>query len=71
VLSFPIPLHLLFAAHPALLTPVLQVIHRAIATFLIKQAGLQRTKAGTGAVTFIQRFGSAAKMNLLPFILKN
>jgi hypothetical protein len=36
VLSFPIPLLLLFAAHPELLTPVLQIIHWAIATFLIK-----------------------------------
>ena len=38
VLSFPIPLRLLFAAHPELLTPVLQIIHRVIATFLIKKA---------------------------------
>ena len=39
VLSFPIPLRLLFAAHPELLTPVLQIIHRVISTFLIQQAG--------------------------------
>src|SRR5918999_6472451 len=64
VLSFPIPLRLLFASHPELLTPVLQIIHRAIATLLIKQAGFQRTEAGTGAVTFIQRFGSAANLNI-------
>src|ERR671914_2286809 len=64
VLSFPIPLRLLFAAHPELLTPVLQIIHRVIATFLIKQAGLKRTEADTGAVTLIQRFGSAANLNI-------
>ena len=36
VLSFPIPLRSLFAVHPELLAPVLQIIHRAIATFLFK-----------------------------------
>jgi hypothetical protein len=51
-------------AHPHLLAPVLQVIHRAISTFLIKQAGLKRTEAATFAVTLIQRFGSAANLNL-------
>jgi len=51
VLSFPIPLRFLFAAHPELLAPVLQIIHRVIATFLIQQAGLKRTEADTGAVT--------------------
>jgi len=38
----------------------LQIVHRLIATFLIQQTGLQRTEAKTGAVTLIQRFGSAA-----------
>ncbi len=42
VISFPIPLRLLFAAHPQLLAPVLQIVHRVIGTFLIKQAGLKR-----------------------------
>lgn len=64
VLSFPIPLRLLFAAHPELLTPVLQTVHRVISTFLIQQAGLKRAEAATGAVTLIQRFGSAANLNI-------
>jgi len=64
VLSFPIPLRFLFAAHPHLLAPVLQIVHRVIATFLIQQAGLKRTEADTGAVTLIQRFGSAANLNI-------
>jgi Putative transposase len=64
VLSFPIPLRILFAAHAQLLTPVLRIIHRVIATFLIKQAGLKRDDARTGAVTLIQRFGSAANLNI-------
>ncbi len=37
---------------------------RAISTFLIKQAGLRRAQAATGAVTLIQRFGSAANLNI-------
>ncbi|MGH8469105.1 MAG: transposase zinc-binding domain-containing protein [Gammaproteobacteria bacterium] len=79
VLSFPIPLRLLLAAHPELLAPVLQrarhrdgaclarrgrILHRVIATFLIKQAGLKRAEAQSGAVTLIQRFGSAANLNI-------
>jgi hypothetical protein len=64
VLSLPIPLRFLLAAHPHLLTPVLQVIHRAISTFLIKQAGLKRRDTQTGAITLIQRFGSAANLNI-------
>ncbi len=53
VLSFPIPLRFLFASHPDLLSPVLQVINRAISTFLTQQSGLKRTEAQTGAVTLI------------------
>ena len=64
VLSLPIPLRILFAAHPELLTPVLRIIHRVIAGFLRKQAGLKRATAYTGAVTLIQRFGSAANLNI-------
>ena len=64
VLSFPIPLRFLFAAHPELLAPVLQIVHRVISGFLITQAGLKRTQADTGAVTLIQRFGSAANLNI-------
>ena len=64
VLSFPIPLRLLLAAHPHLLSPVLGVVNRAISIFLIKQAGSNRVDAQTGTVTLIQRFGSAANLNI-------
>lgn len=64
VLSFPIPLRILFAAHPELLTSVLRIIHRVIAGVLLKQAGLKRATADTGVVTLIQRFGSAANLNI-------
>src|SRR5215472_12884303 len=55
---------ILFAAQPQLLAPTLQVIHRVIVTFLIKQSGLKPRQANTGAVTLIQRFGSAANLNI-------
>ena len=64
VLSFPIALRILFAAQPELLTPVLRIVHRVIARFLLGQAGLGRATADTGAVTLIQRFGSAANLNI-------
>ena len=57
-------IRILFAAPPELLTPVLRIIHRVIARFLFKQAGLKRATVDTGAVTLIQRFGSAANLNI-------
>ena len=42
VFSFPILLRNHFAIHPELLAPVLQIIHRAIATFVIEQTGIRR-----------------------------
>ncbi len=64
VLSFPIPLRSLFAIHPDLITPVLRIVHRAIHTHLIKQVDTERKDAHTGAITLIQRFGSAANLNI-------
>jgi hypothetical protein len=63
VLSFPIPLRSLFAVYPELLTPVLRIIHRVIHTHLLKQTQLKREAAASGAITLIQRFGSAANLN--------
>ena len=48
------------APRPPSCAPVLRIIHRVIAGFLLKQAGLKRAIANAGAVTLIQRFGSAA-----------
>jgi len=42
VLSFPIGLRILLAARPHLLTPVLRIVHRVIAGFVLSQAGLKR-----------------------------
>ena len=52
------------AAQPKLLTPVLQVVHRVITRHLLRQAGLKADEADSGAVTLIQRFGSAANLNI-------
>lgn len=64
VLSLPIPLRLLLASRPELLTAVLQVVQREIGRYLLGSAGLGATQAQGGAVTLIQRFGSAANLNV-------
>jgi hypothetical protein len=64
VLSLPIPLRLLLAARPLLVTPVLQVVHRLITRHLLGQAGLKADEANSGALTLIHRFGSAANLNI-------
>ena len=48
VLSLPIPLRLLLAAQPKLVTPVLQVVHRVITRHLLGQAGLKPDEADSG-----------------------
>lgn len=64
VLTFPFPLRFLLAAEPRALTEVLAVVQRSIATFLIRRAGFTvASGAKTGAVTLIQRFGSALNLN--------
>ena len=55
VLSFPYPLRFLFASRPAIMSKVLGIVYRCIATHLIKKAGFSCTTARTGAVTLIQR----------------
>ena len=64
VLSFPFPLRFLFASNPKAMTGVLGIVCRAIATHLSHKAGLTKPAAQTGAVTLIQRFGSALNLNI-------
>ena len=64
VLSLPIPLRLLLAAQPQLLSPVLQIVHRTLTRFMLEQAGLKASQADSGAVTLIQRSGSAVNLNI-------
>ena len=64
VLSLPHALRFLLARNPAALTQVLGVVYRVISGDLLKRAGLTRTTGHTGAVTLIQRFGSALNLNI-------
>ena len=62
VLPPPIPLRLLLAAQPKLVTPVLQVVRRVIKRHLLGQAGLKPGDADSGALTLTQHFCSAANL---------
>jgi hypothetical protein len=64
VLSLPHALRFLLATNPAALTQVLGVVYRTISGHLLKRAGLTRATGHTGAVTLIQRFGSALNLNI-------
>ena len=67
VLSLPIPLRVWLAAQPQLVTPVLQVVQvvqRVVTQHLLDHAGLNQDEGHGGAVTLIQRCGSAANLNI-------
>ena len=64
VLSVPFPLRFLFASNPKAMTGVLGIVYRAISTHLTQKAGLKKSATQTGAVTLIQRFGSALNLNI-------
>mgnify|MGYP001813108265 CR=1 FL=1 len=64
VLSFPFPLRFLFASRPEIMGRVLGIVYRVIATQLVKKTGHTHQAAETGAVTLIQRFGSALNLNI-------
>ena len=64
VLSFPYPLRFLFASKPEAIGPVLGIVHRVIAGWLAAQTGVDRASAQCGAVTLVQRFGSALNLNI-------
>ena len=64
VISFPFPLRYLFAAHPQAMGKVLGIVYRAISTHLIHKARYRLKDGATGAVTLIQRFGSALNLNI-------
>jgi hypothetical protein len=64
VLSLPIALRFLLATDPAALTRVLAIAYLTISAHILKKARLTRTSGATGAVTLIQRFGSALNLNV-------
>lgn len=43
---------------------VLGIVYRTISLHVLKKARLTRATGETGAVTLIQRFGSAVKLNI-------
>jgi len=64
VLSFPIPLRVLFAARPQLLTPVLEIIQRVIAGLSGEDCATQAQPSPHRRRHLIQGFGSAANLNI-------
>ena len=64
VLSFPFQLRFLLARYPVVMSTVLGIVYRTLSTHLIKKAGFTHQTARSGAVTLIQRFGSALNLNI-------
>ena len=67
VLSLPMALRFLLAAHPDLLGPVLAVLHRVLSTYVRKKVavkGVETKTTKTGAVSLIQRFGGSLNLNI-------
>jgi ribosomal protein S27E len=64
VLSLPHALRFLLATDPDALTLVLGVVYRTVSGYLIGKAALTRATGVTGAVTLVQRFGSALNLNV-------
>lgn len=64
VLSFPFQLRFLFASNPGVMSQVLGIVYRVISGALLKKAGCTRKNGMTGAVTLVQRFGSALNLNV-------
>lgn len=64
VLSLPIPLRVLLAAQPERVTPVRQVVQRVLTRYLLAAASLGSDEGHGGAIKPIQRFGSAANLNI-------
>jgi hypothetical protein len=64
VLSVPFQLRFLFASKPEVMSKALGIVYRTIATHMVLAAGQTHDTAHTGAITFIQRFGSALNLNV-------
>jgi ribosomal protein S27E len=64
VLSLPFALRFLLATDAEALTQVLGIVYRTISAHILKKARLTRASGATGAVTLIQRFGSALNLNI-------
>ena len=62
--SLRLDLRILLATDPEALTLVLGVVYRTISHHLLHKAGFTRATGATGAVTLVQRFGSALNLNV-------
>jgi hypothetical protein len=62
--KFSFQLRFLYASRPELMGKVLGIVYHAIASHLIKKAGLTQKTTQTVSVTLIQRFGSALNLNV-------
>ena len=65
----PFALRFLLATDAEALTQVLGIAYRMISAHVLKKARLTRTSGATGAVTLIQRFGSALNLNIHLLVL--
>jgi len=63
VLSVPYPMRFLLASRPEVVGRMLGIFYKCLSTYLIQKAGFTRKVAQAGAITLIQRFGSAQKKN--------
>ncbi len=64
VLSLPIPLRVLLAAQSELVASVPQVVQGVVTRHRLDGAGFKADEGQGGAVTLIQRVGSAANLNI-------
>ena len=68
VVSFPFSVRFLLASKPQVVTDVLGIVNRAISALVKKKAieanlHLRGAELETGAITFIQRWGSSLNLN--------
>lgn len=64
VLSFPFQIRLCLAVRPKIMARALEITHSVISQHYRKKAGLPKSKAKSGAVTLIQRFGGSLNLNV-------
>ena len=63
-LSFPFQLRFLFENYPQIIGNVLGIVYRTLATHITHKADFNKKTSQTGAVTLIQRFGSALNLSI-------
>jgi len=63
VISFLFQIRLCLAVRPKIMARALEITHSVISKYYQQKVGLQKSKAKTGAVTLIQRFGGSLNCN--------